>query len=108
MVNMAALANEEFKVAEEIMAKSVVQGGPAPGFLSSSSFSYIVHGVSSINADDANDIVEDVCLKEAIEKIFCSSMIAKVHEQHHSISVGPPMIQSSHFEKQKTFSLFFT
>ena len=29
VVNMAALANEEFKVAGEIMASSVVQGGPA-------------------------------------------------------------------------------
>ena len=69
VVNMAALGNEEFKVAGEIMATSVVQGGPAPGFLSSSSFRYVVHGVSGIRADDANDIVEDVFLKEAIAKV---------------------------------------
>ena len=69
-VNMAALGDEEFKVAGEIMATSVVQGGPAPGFLSSSSFRYVVHGVSGIKADDANDIVEDVFLKEAIAKVL--------------------------------------
>ena len=70
VVNMAALSNEEFKAAGEIMASSVVhQGGPAPDFLSTSVFQYIVHGVSSIKADYANDIVKDAHLKEAIEKV---------------------------------------
>ena len=41
------------------MANSVVQGGPAPGFLSRSSFGYIVRGVASIRVDDANDIIKD-------------------------------------------------
>lgn len=77
VVNMVALANEEFKVAGEIMASSVVQGGPAPCVLSTSAYAYIVHGVSSIKADDANDIVEDVCLKEIIEKVYttCSFIL---------------------------------
>ena len=69
VVNMAALSNEEFKAAEEIMASSVVQAGPAPDFVSTSAFQYIVHGVSSIKADYANDIVKDAHLKEAIEKV---------------------------------------
>ncbi len=69
VVNMAALANEEFKVAGEIMASSVVQGGPAPGFLSRSSFGYVVRGVASNRADDASDIVKNVCLMTAIEKV---------------------------------------
>ena len=69
VVNMAALLNEEFKAAGKIMASSVVQGGPAPDFLSTSAFQYIVHGVSSFEADYANDIVKDAHLKEAIEKI---------------------------------------
>ena len=69
VVNMAAPSNEEFKAAGEIMGSSVVQGGPAPDFLCTSAFQYIVHGVSSIKADYANDIVKDAHLKEAIEKV---------------------------------------
>ena len=86
VVNMAALANEEFKVAGEIMASSVVQGGPAPSFLSTSSFAYIVHGVSSIKADDANDIVEDACLKEAIQKVYSCILYAWLSNVLYPIS----------------------
>jgi hypothetical protein len=68
--NMAALAKGEFKVVGELMASSVVQGGPAPALLNQSSFQYIVHGVASITADDAHDIVKDVCLKRTIEKVY--------------------------------------
>ena len=51
------------------MASSVVQRGPAPDFLSTSAFQYIVHGVSSIKADYANNIVKNAHLEEAIEKV---------------------------------------
>ena len=69
VVNMAALAEEEFKIAGEIMASSIVQGGPAPGFLSSSMYAYIVNGVGSVRADDADEIVEDLHMKNAINKV---------------------------------------
>ena len=52
------------------MASSVVQGGPAPDFLSTSSYAYMVHGVSSIKSDDADNVVEDDHLKKAIEKVI--------------------------------------
>ena len=66
---MAALAEEEFKIAGEIIASSIVQGGPVPCFLSSSVYAYIVNGVGSIQADDAEEIVENLHLKNAIDKV---------------------------------------
>ncbi len=66
---MTALAEEEFKIAGEAMASSIVQGGPAPCFLCSSVYDYIVNGVGSIQADDADEIVENLHLKNAINKV---------------------------------------
>ena len=66
---MTALAEEEFKIAGEVMASSIVQGGPAPCFLSSSVYDYIVNGVGSIQADDADEIVENLHLKNAINNV---------------------------------------
>ena len=70
VVKMAALGNEEFKVAGEIMVTSVVQGGPAPCFLSNDMFSYVVFGVESIGITYPNDAVEDINLKDAIKKVW--------------------------------------
>lgn len=64
---MAALVNEEFVVAGEVMASSIAQGGPAPNIMNTSSFSYIANGVQSVKTDSA--IVEDVVLKAAIDKV---------------------------------------
>lgn len=49
---MTALANNEFTVARELMAASVVQGGPAPCFLSKEAFGYIVDGIDSVSTED--------------------------------------------------------
>ena len=67
---MCALANEEFRIAGELMASSVAQGGPAPNFLNASTFAYIIHGVASVTADNSAGVVENVNLKEAIEKVY--------------------------------------
>ena len=66
---MAALAEEEFKIAGELMGSSVVQGGPAPSFLSSSTYAYIVSGVGSVKTDDADEIVENLHMKNAVNKV---------------------------------------
>ena len=66
---MAALAEEEFKIAGELMGSSVVQGGPAPSFLSSSTYAYIVSGVGSVKTDDADEIVENLRMKNAVNKV---------------------------------------
>ena len=66
VINMAALVNEEFVVAGEVMASSIAQGGPAPNIMNMSSFSYIAYGVQSVEIDSV--VVEDVVLKAAIDK----------------------------------------
>ena len=52
---MAALAEEEFKIAGKIIASSIVQGGPrsSVGFLSSSVYAYIVNGMVVLVCADA-------------------------------------------------------
>ena len=68
---MTALLNEEYRYAGELMASSIVQGGPAPCFLSKDTFSYILNGVESVGADNSSiDTVEDVQFKETIKKVL--------------------------------------
>ena len=67
--DMRALANDEFKVAGELMASSILQGGPAPSFLADIVYSYIIHGSSSIQTDTWAALVNDETLKQAIEKV---------------------------------------
>ena len=71
VINMAALLNEEYRYAGELMASSIVQGGPAPCFLSKDTFSYILNGVESVGTDNSSiDTVEDVQFKETITKVL--------------------------------------
>lgn len=67
--SMAALGNNEFKVAGELMAGSVVQGGPAPCFLSKEVFHYIVDGIDSVSTEDWIGKVQDNKLKWAINQV---------------------------------------
>lgn len=67
--SMTALANNEFTVAGELMAASVVQGGPAPCFLSKEAFGYIVDGIDSISTEDWIPKVRNEKYKVAIEEV---------------------------------------
>ena len=46
--DMTALRCNKFKVVGELMAGSIVQGGPAPCFLSEVAYLYLSDGVASI------------------------------------------------------------
>ncbi|XP_044170891.1 uncharacterized protein LOC114949567 [Acropora millepora] len=72
--SMTALAKNEFTVAGELMAASVVQGGPAPCFLSKEAFGYIVDGIDSVSTEDWIPRVRNQRLKGAIEEVrSCST-----------------------------------
>ncbi|XP_044175527.1 G2/M phase-specific E3 ubiquitin-protein ligase-like [Acropora millepora] len=72
--SMTALAKNEFTVAGELMAASVVQGGPAPCFLSKEAFGYIVDGIDSVSTEDWIPRVRNQRLKGAIEWVrSCST-----------------------------------
>lgn len=68
--DMAALGSNKFKVAGELMAGSIVQGGPAPSFLSREAYGYMVEGVASIKIDQWVPKIKDEKLKEPINKVY--------------------------------------
>lgn len=67
--SMTALANNEFTVAGELMAASVVQGGPAPCFLSKEAFGYIVDGIDSVSTEDWIPKVRNEKYRGVIEEV---------------------------------------
>lgn len=69
-MNVQALANEEFKVAGEIIAASIVQGGPAPCLFSPQVYNYIVHGISSVHAHNWCEQLKDDTIKITVEKVI--------------------------------------
>jgi hypothetical protein len=73
LINTCALANNEFKVAGELMASSLAQEGPAPCLLAEKVFDYVARGIHSIQSYNWLEHIEDKRLKLQIEKV---SMIA--------------------------------
>ena len=67
--SMTAWANNEFTVAGELLAAYVVQGGPAPYFLSKEAFGYVVDGIDSVSTDDWIPKVHNEKYKGAIEEV---------------------------------------
>ena len=55
--NVGALCNEEFKVAGQVIAMSMVHGWRSPSCISKHMFSYMIGGVSSVkpSVDDINN-----------------------------------------------------
>jgi hypothetical protein len=69
LVNTRALANEEFKVAGELMASSLAQNGPAPCLFARNVYDYCARGICSIHSYNWLEHVEDESLKLEIEKV---------------------------------------
>jgi hypothetical protein len=67
--DMRALANEDFKTIGELLAYSIIQGGPAPCLFSIPVYKYIVNGMSSIDAKVWSSEVKDDNLKQHIEQV---------------------------------------
>ena len=86
--SMAALANNEFTVAGEVMAASVVQGGPAPCFLSKEAFGYVVDGIDSVSIDDWIPKVRNEKYKGAIEEVRTISHYVNYEDKKVSFSLG--------------------
>ena len=54
---------------QESYWQHVVQGGPAPYFLSKEAFGYVVNGIDSVSTDDWIPKVHNEKYKGAIEKV---------------------------------------
>ena len=75
---MRALANEEFKIAGELIVCSIIQGGPAPSCFSDIVYDYIIDGMSSVKTESWAPIIQDGCLKDSIKKVDNCSCIFTV------------------------------
>jgi hypothetical protein len=67
--NMGSLCDNEFLIAGELFATSIVQRGPAPCFLSKEVYSYIVGGIASVTPETWASKVKDEKLKCAIDEV---------------------------------------
>ena len=68
--NTTALFKNEFKLAGQIIANCLIQGGEAPRFLSASMFAYIAFGLKGVEPnindvynDDVKRLLTKVCFK---------------------------------------------
>ena len=75
MINTRALANNEFKVAGELMASSLAQEGPAPCLFAEKVFDYVARGIHSIQSYNWLEHVEDKRLKLQIEKVCITTVL---------------------------------
>ena len=62
-----ALTSGHFKYAGELMALSVVQGGPCPNFFSQQLYNLLTTGINAIQFE--TDMIKDVQMKSVAEKV---------------------------------------
>ncbi|XP_067027006.1 uncharacterized protein [Acropora muricata] len=67
--DMRALANDEFKAVGELMACSLIQGGPAPCFLSVNVYDYLIDGMASVQSEKWASLIKDDFLRQSLERI---------------------------------------
>lgn len=85
--DMRALANEEFKVTGELMACSLVQGGPAPSFLSMNVYDYLVDGMSSVQSEKWASLVTDNSLRQSMERVILTFCVFTVCSKSYFTTV---------------------
>ncbi|CAB4000418.1 G2 M phase-specific E3 ubiquitin- ligase-like isoform X1 [Paramuricea clavata] len=85
VVNIQALTEEEFEVAREIFATSIVQEGPAACLLSTNVYDYIVRGICSVQAHNWIVQLEDDVSKTAIDKVFKKDQLLVYYQQMYMI-----------------------
>lgn len=67
--DMRALANGEFEAVGELMACSLIQGGPAPCFLSVNVYDYFIDGMASVQSEKWASLVKDDFLRQSMERV---------------------------------------
>ena len=66
---MRALANDEFKTVGELMASSLIQGRPAPCFLSVNVYHYLTDGMASVQSEKWASLIKDDVLRQSLERV---------------------------------------
>ena len=82
-----ALINADFRIAGEIMAMSVLQGGPAPTFINADVYKYITKQaltVKGLPGSKYKEIAEEVCCKmlETLCSLFCNMIFEDLFISH--------------------------
>ena len=93
---MTVLANNVFTVAGELIAVSVVQGGPAPCFLSKEAFGYVVDVIDNVSTDDWIPKVHNEKYKGAIEEVRTISHYINYGDK--KVSFSPCLSYKNWFE----------
>ena len=62
-----AMTDGQFRIAGEMMATSIVQGGPAPDFLSDWVYNYLSSGIEGVIVDEIK--IEDQRIRELIDRV---------------------------------------
>ena len=65
--NIIAVSNGHFRVAGELMAASIVQGGPAPDFMAPWVYDYISAGIEGVTVDKEKVVAQQS--KELINRV---------------------------------------
>ena len=90
----AALSFDNFKYAGELMAMSIVQGGPAPNFLSPCLYDVVSKGLWSVKLDA--DMIEELEMKE----VACEVRV--ILTQASSLLVEVSLVLYSQRERKET------
>ena len=67
--DMRAVGNDEFKAVGELMACSLIQGGPAPCFLSVNVYDYVIDGMASVQSEKWASLIKDDFLRQSVERV---------------------------------------
>ena len=62
-----AMTSGHFRIAGEILAASLVQGGPTPGFFAEWVFKYLLSGIESIMVDESK--IKDDSVRQLIIRV---------------------------------------
>ena len=62
-----AMTSGHFQIAGELMAASIVQGGPAPDFLAEWVYKYLSSGIEGIMVDESK--IEDQSVRQLITRV---------------------------------------
>ena len=93
--NIIAVSNGHFRVAGELMAASIVQGGPAPDFMAPWVYDYISAGIEGVTVDQEKVVAQQS--KELINRVgyynyllstsavHCEKYPKCITKQHQSI-----------------------
>lgn len=85
-----ALASGDFRYAGELMASSIIQGGPAPNFLAKWVYMYITGGLDKVELCVSQ--IKEEKLKDIVEKVTCCLKLLIIYYLFYSFLINTKSI----------------